>query len=684
MRYHDIQITGSLNISGSITIPVGGSNKKPTSPPTGSIFLEVSDSGSNLVVFNGSGSTGYQQVGVQTVPVAPAVGANLEYLVVAGGGGGGARVGGGGGAGGFLSSSLSNIISGSSITVTVGAGGSAGTGGANGQNGGDGGDSSIASAGGTSFSTVTSTGGGGGNGADDSTQAGDGGSGGGSSYGYSSLTGGSGTVGQGNDGGDGVGSPNYNAGGGGGKSEAGEDASGSTRRGDGGSGSLCRITGVDRFYAGGGGGGNHNPTPTAGGGAGGPGGGGSAGASGGKNVGIPGGFSTGGGGGGGSTDTSGNSNSNGAAGGSGVVIFSYPTSSITATGGVKTSRSDGQFVHTFKSSGTLKVSDSSAYTVPSGDYFNIIKYTGDDSNDRDITGLGFKPDFVWIKRTNSSEPHALYDSNRGVNKQLSTDSNGAQATNSGDYLGMSAFLSDGFNVGNNGGTNRAPNDYVAYCWKANGGTTTSNSDGDITSTVQANQAAGFSITTYTNNGSNSARVGHGLGTTPKVVLIKKYGTSASWHLMTTVIDGSFDDFILNSTSAPSNSSLTAPTSTTFAAESGGSGETMICYAFADVAGHQKFGTYTGTGSSGQAITTGFRPGFILIKSTVGTDNWRLYDTTRGITDGGYLEPNTSDSQNTNNAPSLTITDTGFEIAAGGVTNGDNASGNAYFYWAIAN
>ena len=683
MRYHDIQITGSLNISGSITIPVGGSNKKPTSPPTGSIFLEVSDSGSNLVVYNGSGSTGYQQVGVQTVPVAPAVGANFEYLVVAGGGGGGARVGGGGGAGGFLSSSLSDIISGSSITVTVGAGGSAGTGGANGQNGGDGGDSSIVSAGGTSFSTVTSTGGGGGNGADDSTQAGDGGSGGGSSYGYSSLTGGSGTVGQGNDGGDAVGASDYNAGGGGGKSEAGEDAS-SSRRGDGGSGSLCRITGVDRFYAGGGGGGNHNPTPSSGGGAGGPGGGGAAGASGGKNVGIPGGFSTGGGGGGGSTDTSGNSNSNGAAGGSGVVIFSYPTSSITATGGVKTTRSDGQFVHTFKSSGTLKVSDSSAYTVPSGDYFNIIKYTGDDSNDRDITGVGFKPDFIWIKRTNSSEPHALYDSSRGVNKQLSTDSNGAQATNSGDYLGMSAFLSDGFNVGNNGGTNRAPNDYVAYCWKANGGTTTSNGDGDITSTVQANQAAGFSITTYTNNGSNSARVGHGLGTTPKVVLIKKYGTSASWHLMTTVIDGSFDDFILNSTSAPSNSSLTAPTSTTFAAESGGSGETMICYAFADVAGHQKFGTYTGTGNSGQAITTGFRPGFILIKSTVGTDNWRLYDTTRGITDGGYLEPNTSDSQNTSNAPSLTITDTGFEIAAGGVTNGDNASGNAYFYWAIAN
>ena len=681
MRYHDIQITGSLNISGSITIPVGGSNKKPTSPPTGSIFLEVSDSGSNLVVYNGSGSTGYQQVGVQTVPVAPAVGANFEYLVVAGGGGGGARVGGGGGAGGFLSSSLSNIISGSSITVTVGAGGSAGTGGANGQNGGDGGDSSIVSAGGTSFSTVTSTGGGGGNGADDSTQAGDGGSGGGSSYGYSSLTGGSGTVGQGNDGGDAVGASDYNAGGGGGKSEAGEDAS-SSRRGDGGSGSLCRITGVDRFYAGGGGGGNHNPTPSSGGGAGGPGGGGAAGASGGKNVGIAGTSNTGGGGGGGSTDTSGASTSNGATGGSGVVIFAYPTGSITAKGGRKTRRSDGRFVNQFNASGTLTVGGPTFHTsVPSED-FDILTYTGNDSNDRDITGLSFKPDLVWIKRRNSSEPHALYDSSRGVNKQLSTDSNGAQATNSGDYLGMSSFNADGFNVGNNGGTNRAPNTYVAWCWKANGGTTTSNGDGDITSTVQANQAAGFSITTYTNNGSNSARVGHGLGTTPKVVLIKKYGTSAAWHFMTTAIDGSFDDLILNSTNAKSDSSLTAPTSTTFAAESGGSGETMICYAFAEVDGYQKFGTYTATQSGGSpSVTLGFRPRFLLIKNVSRTQEWIIVDDVRN-NGSNSLRPDDTGGENTAGDNAIALTENGFTVTAAG--SGVNyASGDTMFYWAIS-
>ena len=668
MRYHDIQITGSINISGSITIPAGGSNRKPTSPPTGSIFLEVSDSGSNLVVFNGSGSTGYQQVGVQTVPVPPAVGADIEYLVVAGGGSGGAGgssiTGGGGGAGGYLSSSLSSIESGSSITVTVGAGGAAKAGTSD-DAGELGGDSSIASAGGTSFTTVTALGGGGGGGNTVDPDNGDGGSGGGGKE--SDGSGGSGTVGQGNDGGSGTESGNL-AGGGGGAGEAGN----TDGQGYGGDGSQSNITGTLTYYAGGGS--SNNNSNQAG--VGGQGGGGNAPSS--DSAGDNGDVNTGGGGSGGYGDSVGVSG----AGGSGVVILAYPTGSITAKGGRKTRTSDGRFANQFNASGTLTVGGPTFHTsVPSED-FDILTYTGNDSNDRDITGLSFKPDFVWIKRRNSSEPHALYDSSRGVNKQLSTDSNGAQATNSGDYLGLSSFNADGFNVGNNGGTNRAPNTYVAWCWKANGGVTTSNGDGDITSTVQANQAAGFSITTYTNNGNNSARVGHGLGTTPKVVLIKKYGTSASWHFMTTAIDGSFDDLILNSTDAKSDSSLTAPTSTTFAAESGGSGQTMICYSFAEVDGYQKFGTYTATQSGGSpSVTLGFRPRFLLIKNVSRSQEWIIVDDVRN---GGSnsIQPNGTGGENTAGDNAIALTATGFTVTSSG--SGVNyASGDTMFYWAIA-
>jgi len=102
-----------------------------------------------------------------------------------------------------------------------------------------------------------------------------------------------------------------------------------------------------------------------------------------------------------------------------------------------------------------------------------------------------------------------------------------------------------------------------------------------------------------------------------------------------------------------------------------------------VSGYQKLGTYTGNGSAGQAITTGFKPDFVLIKSTVGADNWRLYDTIRGITGGGYLEPNRTDGDDTSNAPNLTMTSTGFTITSGGVSAGNNVNGNLYIYWAMA-
>lgn len=388
MKYHDIQLTGSLQVTGSLAIPTGTTAERPANPNSGSIRLNSSNG--RVEIYTAVSGAAWEVIGAQTEPAAPVASANIEYLVIAGGGGGGARAGGGGGAGGYLSSSLSSIESGSSITVTVGAGGSAGTGGANGQNGGDGVDSSIASAGGTSFTTVTATGGGGGNGADASGTVPDGGSGGGASY-SGELTGGLGTTGQGFDGGDAVGAGSgaqqYKAGGGGGASEVGQDGNdgGNGRGGNGGDGLASSITGTSTTRAGGGGGGTHNPSNGAG--SGGSGGGGDAGTAGAKNLGNPGTANTGGGGGGGSTDSSGDANSNGAAGGSGVVILAYNSGSVTATGGKITTRTDGHVVHTFKTSSTFTVGGPSDYPTSQIPTTNLVLHL-DPTNSTSYGGSG--------------------------------------------------------------------------------------------------------------------------------------------------------------------------------------------------------------------------------------------------------------------------------------------------------
>ena len=671
MRYHDIQITGSLNISGSITIPAGGSNIKPTSPPTGSIFLEVSDSGSNLVVFNGSGSTGYQQVGLQTTPIAPDppdTTPTVEYLVVAGGGGSAYDSGGGAGAGGLLSSSIADVTSGSVMTITVGAGGGVQS---------DGTNSSLASTSGTSFTTITSTGGGQGAGAPNQGAgyvAGDGGSGGGGSGGSYNNPGGSGIVGQGHDGGNSGtsgGGATYPGAGGGGAGEAGQSSANSGGSGkNGGIGKQSSITGTATYYAGGGGGGVGGGASA---GVGGTGGGGNGGSS---TQGTPGTANTGGGAGGSSTTA-------GVAGGSGVVILSYPTGSGTARGGIITTRSDGNFVHTFKESGTFTVGDTSFMTVAPTENFNILTWSGDNSNDRDLTGLGFQPDWVWIKRRNSSEPHAIYDVLRGVNKQLSSDSDLAQATNAGSYLGMSSFDSDGFNVGNNGGTNRSGNTYVGWCWKA-GGAGVSNSDGNITSTVSVNQAAGFSIVKYTGNNSATMTVGHGLSQAPQLVITKRTDADQQWGVYTNAItgDGTTNWFSLDDADAAGSGNFLSVTNQVLSAtQTGGfwmQGE-QIAYCFHDIAGYQKIGTYTGTNSS-NTINVGFKPKFLLIKGNTNSTNWTIVDNQRDNADE-WLYANAADGTYDDGNTYTAFTTNGFTVDT--TASYVNSSGVTYIYLAIS-
>ena len=321
-------------------------------------------------------------------------------------------------------------------------------------------------------------------------------------------------------------------------------------------------------------------------------------------------------------------------------------------------------------------------------YYRAVLYNGTGSA-QSITGVGFKPDWVWIKVRGVADNHTVFDSTRGVQEQLYTNLNISQSNSAAS---LTSFDADGFTIGNSTALNDSGQAYVAYCWQANGGTTSSNTDGTNTSTVQVNSAAGFSIVQATASGGYPTfnSFGHGLGTTPGLIILKQMiGNVAAWVVWHKGYANTSQDFMnLNSTGGLQTSADVwgnqAPTSSLFSLTDGWTVNVngqFIAYCFAEVAGFSSFGSFTGNGTAGQTITVGFELTWILMKSTVGTDNWRLYDTTRGIMNG-YFEPNNSDAERTTNAPNITVTATGFEITSGGVTEGLNANGNLYIYAAF--
>ena len=320
--------------------------------------------------------------------------------------------------------------------------------------------------------------------------------------------------------------------------------------------------------------------------------------------------------------------------------------------------------------------------VPS-ENFNTVLYSGTGST-QSITGVGFKPDWVWIKRRDGAENHYLQDSSRGSTQQIYSNLTNAQFN---ETTAVTSFDSDGFTMGSYNGINNSGETYVAWCWKANGGTTSSNTDGtNITSTVQVNAKAGFSIVQFTTpgtfNGSNT--VGHGLGSTPDAIFVKRTDGVEDWYVYHQAA-GLNKASRLNSTINYTNATYLFGTvnSTVFNPNyTSATSLVNIAYCFKSIAGYSKFGSYTGNGTT-QVVNTGFKPGWIMIKSTAGNDNWRLYDTARGITAGGFLEPNRSDADDTSNAPNINILSNGFEITAGGTTVGNNVNGNLYTYYAFA-
>ena len=320
------------------------------------------------------------------------------------------------------------------------------------------------------------------------------------------------------------------------------------------------------------------------------------------------------------------------------------------------------------------------------DYFNTKLYTGNAST-QSITGVGFQPDFVWIKNRTQAVSHLLFDVIRGATNRIYSDLSAAQDSSSNS---LTAFNSDGFSLGSAGSSNGSGNGIASWNWKA-GGSASSNSNGTITSSVSANQEAGFSIVSYTGTSAN-ATVGHGLGAVPKMIMIKELNpsTTRNWRVYHNAM-GNGKVLYLDTTAAQVTDSLAwngDPTSSIFTlGNSAGVNETgknFIAYCFADVQGYSKFGSYTGNGNAnGTFIYTGFKPAFVMVKRTDATNYWFMFDNKRS-TSGS----NPTDKELYANDAAAEDTSARFDFLSNGFKNrltsaGSNASGGTYIYMAFA-
>jgi len=325
-------------------------------------------------------------------------------------------------------------------------------------------------------------------------------------------------------------------------------------------------------------------------------------------------------------------------------------------------------------------------------YFNAVLWTGDGNSPRSFTGIGFAPDFAWIKNRTGASDHALIDIVRGTGSKV-LSSNLTDAEN-GIGLVINSFDSDGYTLAtgsiNFSYANTNTSNYVAWNWKANGAGVT-NTAGSITSTVSANTTAGFSIVTYTGNGTGGATVGHGLGVAPSMVIVKKRSGVADWPVQHISL-GPNASLRLNGTDATANEpwwNSTAPSSTVFTLGSSNtinqSSETFVAYCFAPVAGYSAFGSYIGNSSTnGTFVYLGFRPRFVMIKRATSADPWIIHDTARDIYNGYSVQlyPNDASAEGgPYSPPILDEVSNGFKLRSS--ASGTNDSGSTYIYMAFA-
>ena len=337
-----------------------------------------------------------------------------------------------------------------------------------------------------------------------------------------------------------------------------------------------------------------------------------------------------------------------------------------------------------------------AYTTiddPSA-HFQATTYSGTGST-ASVTNDGnsdLQPDWVWIKARNATRDHRLMDSTRGVQKELVSNSTATEYTES---TGFTAFQSDGFQHGGANGYGASGENYVAWQWKANGGTTTTNDAsatgvGDQDSVYQANTTAGFSIVTYTGTGSDNEDYAHGLGASPELIIIKARDASTGWsvnHISKGMTSG-YLQLQADSAFASASNNVKAVSSTTFrlGVDSwvNGNGVDFVGYFFKSIQGYSKFGSYVGNANAdGPFIYTGFKPAWVMTKNTSNAGGWAIMDSGRSPFNvmNEYLIANTADTESSGQDFDIDSLSNGFKVR---YTNGNyNANGDTIIYIAFA-
>jgi len=338
----------------------------------------------------------------------------------------------------------------------------------------------------------------------------------------------------------------------------------------------------------------------------------------------------------------------------------------------------------------LNTANLPAPTVKDGSkYFNTVLWTGNGVSGRAITGVGFQPDFLWIKGRNIAVSSYLQNSIAGATYYMFSDDT-IYERNLDDSV--DSFDTDGFTVGNDGGTNGSGGTYVGWNWLAGNGTTTP-TQGTIASTASVNTTAGFSIVSYTGTGSNGT-VGHGLNVAPDMVITKaRDGGSHGWGVYHRYgSQGAETQLQLHSTAAPNTGTSfwngTHPTSTVFtintSSATNNNGSNMIAYCFAEVEGYSKMSSWTGNGVvDGPFCFTGFRPSFLLFKRSNAAEDWVITDSTRRTYNqmNGGLRPNSAAIEWYTDDVAIDFTANGFKIRSGDAKI--NASGSTYVFMALA-
>ena len=330
-----------------------------------------------------------------------------------------------------------------------------------------------------------------------------------------------------------------------------------------------------------------------------------------------------------------------------------------------------------------------AYTPinKSSDYFNTLLWTGNGVDNRSITGVGFQPDWTWIKSRSNTDYHMIADAVRGDNKQVKTNSTDDEDN---DTNKIKSFNSDGFTIGTGTVVNRSGATFVSWNLKANGAGS-ANTAGSINSTVSVNTTSGFSIVKYTGNATVST-IGHGLGVAPKMIITKNLSRSEAWATdCRQGNDGAGGIMYLNETGtlgAYGNSSpypSTVPTNSVYSVGTAGntnySGSELIAYCFAEKIGFSKMGQFKGLGGTNYPfIYTGFKPAFVMVKrGDTGTSNWIIYDNKRQYNqiEGQYNPQRPRLAPNTTATESPFTSDNGVDFLSNGFVARDNSSGDAY-------